>query len=169
MQLAIIFLKYLRIMRIICLFIFLIALSCKKEKPATVKTTSSTLTHSNFFGAKVNSQSWQAAEEGFETSRAAYYFLSGKTSNGNVLSSISFSLAATTTTGSILIDNTLLKAAYRDSSGLVYKAIGGEINLSLLDTFAHGIKRMKGSFTFTTETLGSNTYTVSAGGIDFKL
>jgi hypothetical protein len=151
-------------------FLFIILVSCEKKKSGTTTTnTSSASLHTNVFLAKVNGASWETYNEGFSTSKSTLFNFEGQNAASSPYSSITFNMAYTTTVGVNSFGTPTLSAKFRDTLGIYYTAKAGTINITLIDTFKYGYKRLKGSFSFMTDTVGGKFYSVENGAVDFKL
>lgn len=160
--------RYLILTGLLTLLLF----SCKKDpkKTTTTSSTSNGLSSNNILQANINGVTWQTPSDGFSTSKSGSIHFSGQTSLGTPYSSLSFVMPLTTTTGVATFGGTsTVTATFKDTLGINYVAKTGTINITLLDTFKYGVKKMKANFSFLSDTVGGKTYNVQGGVIDFKI
>jgi len=156
--------------RVLIVLIVLFISSCKKEKPAAVKTSNNgSLAYASTMLAKINGVGFEVPQDGFTIGKSSLFSFKGQTSLSEPYSAISFSMALNTTTGVSTFNQTTFIGTLRDSLGITFAAKSGTINITAIDTFGYGIKKLKANFSFLTDTVGGKTYNVSNGAIDFKL
>lgn len=146
-------------------------LACNKKKNSTSNTNSTGgIPHTNAMTAKVNGNAWDAHQEGFTISKTTVFNFSGQTSPSSPYSLIAFSFPLTTSVGICSFGNSgTVIAKFRDTLGVYFSAKTGTINITDLDTFSYGPKKIKATFSFNTDTVGGKSYSLTSGVVDFRL
>ncbi|MBA3666051.1 MAG: hypothetical protein H0W61_17880 [Bacteroidetes bacterium] len=150
---------------------FLCVTACNKKKTNTpASNTGTSIPHTNVMTLKLNGLAWQAHPEGYSISKSTVFNFSGQNNPGSPFSSVAFAFPLTTTVGVNNFGSAgTVTGKFKDSLGLYFTAKSGTLNITELDTFSYGPKKLKGTFSFVTDTVGGKTYTVSSGFVDFKL
>ena len=136
--------------------------ACKKKEETTNTSTSTTTTTTGApvvlrtMTASVNNVDWQANANAFSfASTNSSYSFSGQTNfSPNPNTAISFNLPRPISVGVYTFSPTgVIKAYFRDSSGVFYTSNLGSINITQVDTTspANGtMTKLKATFNFTT-------------------
>jgi hypothetical protein len=156
--------------------------ACKKKEETNDTTNSSTSTTTTTTGApvvlrtmtaSVNNVNWQANYNGYSfASTNTNYTFGGQTNvSPNPNTAISFNLPRPISVGVYTFSPTgVIKAYFRDSSGVFYTSNLGSINITQVDTTTpvNGtMTKLKATFNFTTGAVSSKSYTVNNGVIDY--
>jgi hypothetical protein len=156
--------------------------ACKKKEETNETTNNSTSTTTTTTGspvvlrtmtASVNNTNWQAITNGYSfASTNTNYTFGGQTNvSPNPNTAISFNLPRPISVGVYTFSPTgVIKAYFRDSSGVFYTSNLGSINITQVDTTTpvNGtMTKLKATFNFTTSAVSSKSYTVNNGVIDY--
>jgi hypothetical protein len=146
----------------------------KKDEPAPTPTpTPVTPAHVNAMTAKVNGTSWSIASD--EYGVACYLMKSGNSRTFGGQSSFStpytvIYLDFQCVTGTHTISGVGPYLAHYYSNGTSYYAKTGTINITEIDTSgvkSEWIDKFKCTFSFITDTIGGQSYSVTEGAVDF--
>lgn len=159
--------RYLMLI-VLLAFIF----SCKKKKDETPtpepQPAPVTPAPNKIMKAKINGVNWAMGNNAYSTSNGGnlFFTFSGKTDYSTINNSIMLNLS--TAPGAYTFSNSSCGATYIDSTGIFRNALGsGTINITEIDTFQYGVKKLKATFGFVTAPLGGKTYTISDGVVDW--
>ncbi len=156
--------------------------ACKKKEETNDTNTTSTSTTTTTTGApvalrtmtaSVNNVNWQANYNGYSlvTTNTNYSFGGQTDYSPNPNTAITFNLPRPLSVGLYTFSPTgIIKAYFRDSSGVYYTSNLGSINITQVDTTSPAsgsITKLKATFNFTTSAVSSKSYTVNNGVIDY--
>jgi hypothetical protein len=152
-----------------------LTIGCKKEKSTSEESTSTTSTtpttqpHVNTFTAVVNGQNWSVANSLYYTGKDSNGFLfGGQSASSSPYSVIRFNFAPALGTFTLNTCCPYLGTYAQSGSMSLYSSQTGTINIAAFDTTSAGvIKTFKATFGFETVALGTQSYVVTGGNIDY--
>lgn len=146
--------------------------SCKKKKDETPtpepQPAPVTPTPNKIMKAKINGLNWEMGSNAYSSSNSnsTFFTFSGKTNYATTNNSIMLNFGPST--GLFTFSTSPFGATYIDSVGVFRNALAsGTINITEIDTFRYGVKKLKATFGFITVPMGGKTYTVSDGVVDW--
>ena len=154
-------------------------LSCKKKDttpaPEPTPVTPATTAHINKLTANLNGQPWamMSDENSSAYSMAKFnntYYFGGKTNYSTPYTWIQFTLKDTVGTFNLTKYGNFI-ATYTSTNNIIFTSVNGTLNISTFDTTGSGsgmVKKLKGTFSFQTDTISSQSYTITTGVIDFE-
>lgn len=158
----------------------LIFTACKKKEkentnnPTTPTTTTGAPVVVRTMTSSVNNVNWTAHSDAYSFSASnSIYIFGGQTDfSQNPNTAISFSLPRPISVGTYTFSNSgSVLAYYKDANGQFYTSNAGFINVTQIDTVspsAGTVAKFKATFSFTTDAVVNQSYTVSNGVIDYN-
>lgn len=155
----------------ILLLLLTVVYSCKKKKDETPtpepQPAPVTPVVNKLMTAKINGVSWAMGNNAYSTSKSGIFItFSGKTNYATINNSIMLDVGCNT--GVYSFSTSPYGATYIDSTGVSRFALAsGTINITEIDTFQYGVKKLKATFGFVTIPSGGKTYSITEGVVDW--
>jgi len=158
------------------LIVSALTFSCKKKKEAPLLLPAAANTaHVNKMTAKINGVGWAMISNGYGDGYFTFKALNNLTfgsesSFSNPYSSIIINLKDTAGIFALTKAGNN-NANYSDENFISYSSLTGSINISSIDTVGAGatlIKKLKATFSFSTDTINGKSFKITEGIIDFE-